>query len=199
MPATALLDDPDIRAEWLARRRRAAIAGANIPERYAEASLDATEHATAVRNWLQGARSAAGCLVVLGPVGTGKTYLAAALVLDAPRHGISARYDTAGAYLRRVRESWDTREISEASVFAAMLMHRVLVLDDIGAHRGGENDAWRVHELIAERYERELPTVLVSNLRPQDLRAEIGERAYDRIRERYTQINLLGESRRKGG
>src|SRR3546814_977163 len=112
---------------------------------------------------------------------------------------MSVRYTTVPRYLRAITETWDSSERKERDVHHPLVDADLLVLDEIGAGRGGENDVWRVHDLIADRYDAGKPSIFISNLRPDELRKAIGDRAYDRMREGSTQINLTGESDRKAG
>ncbi len=179
------------------------LAAAQIPAKFSEARLADVDHRAAVQTWLQGVEGGdSGSLIVLGPVGTGKTYLACALARAAAEQGIAVRYETVGRYLRALKDTWGNRERTEASVFDPLARVRLLVLDEIGVC--SDADTLRVHELIAERYDRALPTVFISNLNTtgkdgtNPLRMHLGDRAYDRMREGNTQINLIGASRRKG-
>lgn len=59
----------------------------------------------------------------------------------------------------------------------------LLVIDEVGVAFGTESERTIFYQIINGRYERVLPTVLVSNLAEKDLPASIGERAMDRLRE----------------
>jgi DNA replication protein DnaC len=191
--------EADERAKQAAHERRELrIKLANIPERYSVARFEHIAQASVIERWLEGVtRCEPGSLVVLGPVGTGKTYLACALARAAAERGIETRYESVPRYLREIRDTWGARDRRESQVFRPAASVKLLVLDEIGAGVEVTNDSWRVHELVAERYDRALPTVFVSNLRPDELKAAIGDRAYDRMRDESTQLNLLGLSRRK--
>ncbi|NKF21555.1 ATP-binding protein [Solimonas marina] len=180
-----------------AERFAARLKQVGIPPRYADAHLDEVDQAEAIRAWLRAARAGkSGALVVLGHTGTGKTHLACAAARYAIEQGMAARYTTVPRYLRQIAETWGVRGVTERAVHQPLVDAELLVLDELGAGRAGENDTWRVHDLIADRYDEARPTILISNLTPNELRAVIGDRAYDRIREDCVQINLVGESRR---
>jgi DNA replication protein DnaC len=60
-----------------------------------------------------------------------------------------------------------------------------LVLDDVGA--GYIDKGWtqsRLERLIDLRYRYKLPTAIISNLSPANLRVELGERAYSRLTDK---------------
>lgn len=181
-----------------------AITAAGIPPRYADARLENVAEANKIRRWIQQVQAGApASLVMLGSVGTGKTYAACGAARELAAMGVPVKYGTVAGYLRDLRSTWGGRsERSESQVWNQYATVRVLILDEIGAAREGENDTWRVHELIAERYDRNLPGIFISNLGTKDtqgnnpFRDAIGIRAYDRIREGAVQLTLAGESRR---
>ena len=136
--------------------------------------------------------------MLIGPVGVGKTYAACALAIHCQELKVSTRYTSQASILRAIRSTWSTRsERSEESVWRDLTTPYVLIVDDVGAARGNENDALRISELIDERYNEQKPTIIVTNLKPEQLKAELGDRAYDRICEGGKLVVMGGESRRR--
>lgn len=125
------------------------------------------------------------CLLMLGNVGTGKTHLASAMVQAVIReYAASALITTAGEVIRVAKGSMDRKaSYSERDVLEELASFDLLVLDEVGAQAGTEYERGLLHEVIDRRYQRMLPTVLVSNMAAQDLAAYIGERALDRLRQ----------------
>ena len=173
-------------------------AGAEIPPKFARASLDGAPPKIAA--WLTSAieGESAGPLVLIGPVGVGKTFAACGalrrFVADTTR---AARYITAPGYGRAVRNTWG--RVSEHS--ETQLLHRYgkasfLVLDEFGASR--DVDASMLQDLIGARYDAGLmpKTIIVSNLGVTKFAEAAGERAADRIREGCTVCAMTGASRR---
>ena len=172
----------------------------SVPARYRDSRLtdfsaDVQEKAKA---WLKSCHVSSGSLIILGPVGTGKTHLATVLAKELMLCRVGAAYVSQASYLREIRKTWDKgSDEDESEILGKYLRDRVLVLDDIGAARGNENDTMRLGELIAERYDAQKPSVFVSNLTPDQLKATVGDRSYDRMRDGATMIVLNGDSRRK--
>lgn len=168
----------------------------DIPARYSQAELSMVEQREKLEAYLDSVKKGnTGGLLLFGQVGTGKTFAACALTREAAIRGIRSRYETVGRYIRRIKETWDSNA-SESSVFESVASARLLVLDEIGPGLANDKDAVRIHELIAERYDRALPTVYVTNLLPDGLKAAVKDRAYDRMRDGAIQINMTGESKR---
>jgi DNA replication protein DnaC len=198
--AVARLNDEQ-RAERQKRRAEQLAKNADeaVPVRYKAATLDdfATKVTSPILKWFEGCQREPGGLILAGPVGTGKTHLACALTRKLVTADVGGKYVSQANYLRAIRQTWGDHKRDESSVIEDFIRPRVLVLDDIGAARGNENDTLRLGELIADRYDALKPTVYVTNLTPDVLKATVGDRSYDRMRDGATMIVLNGDSRRK--
>lgn len=123
------------------------------------------------------------CMLMLGKVGTGKTHLAVAIVQWLIREsGFAAVYRTVGGVMDEIRATYDGQG-SEAEIMKTLVGADLLVLDEVGATKATEFELATLFRLINGRYEQNLPTLIVSNLGPQELPAALGERCVDRLRE----------------
>lgn len=184
-------DQAAMREERLRRSRRSA----GVPERFVGKGfadyLAADEPQRAalagVRDYADGfgREGAQGrCLLMLGTVGTGKTHLACALVQAVMDGGRSARYLTAMDLSAYVREAYDRDSMmTERQALAEFAVPTLLVIDEVGRQRSTEFEQLVLWQVINARYERQLPTVLVSNLNPQRMEDFLGASAMDRLRE----------------
>lgn len=192
-------EEQRLRDEQYQEERRRQWADEAVPARYVNAGMSDFPEGVAgpVLGWMKDRQTECGNLVIFGPVGTGKTHLAAAITRHLILGRVGAKYSSQANYLRQIRKTWDSQSESEDSVFQSFVLPRVLVLDDIGAARGNDNDTLRLGELIAERYDAMKPTVYVTNLTPETLKLTVGDRSYDRMRDKAVQLVLNGETRRK--
>ena len=139
-------------------------------------------------------------LLLLGPVGTGKTHLAVAALKALIRKGIAGVfYDYAGL-LNEIRSTYDPESsASERDVLGPVEEIDVLVLDDLGAMRPSTWVLDTMMYLVRFRYNRGKATILTTNFSQEELEARIGTPAVSRLHELCHKIVLEGpDYRRKG-
>lgn len=126
------------------------------------------------------------CLMLMGKPGCGKTHMGAAIALHLcreTRH--EAVYRTLPGLITDIRSTYGARndDFSEADIMRTITRCSLLVLDEIGATKTSEFEMALLFNIINTRYEDKLPTVIISNLKPTELKDAIGERCVDRLRE----------------
>ena len=139
-------------------------------------------------------------VILQGPYGAGKTYLAAALMREQVlRYGLSGYYTNFYGYLRRVRP--DGAEASEQRALRKKIRESdILILDDIGVEKASVFAMGELWEIIDERVGYNRATIVTANVPMKTaLRIEpearhkgpeseeaysIGERIYSRMRNR---------------
>jgi len=123
-------------------------------------------------------------LIFCGRPGTGKTHLATGIaiaLLDARFHALKIN---AADMVRAVRSTWSRdSERSEDQVLDDFANRSLLIIDEIGVQTGSDNEKLIMFEVINRRYEACRPTLLISNLSPDQIKAELGDRVMDRLRE----------------
>lgn len=131
---------------------------------------------------IKGGRSAPN-LLLLGKPGTGKSHLCCGMVTALYRTHKVRRIDMPDL-IRNIRATWQRKsEYTEEEVLDWYGSLDLLILEEVGTGSGTEDERARIFQVINRRYEAMLPTVVVSNLSFEELKAEMGERVIDRLRE----------------
>jgi DNA replication protein DnaC len=145
--------------------------------------------------WRNGRPLAIG-LLLLGPVGAGKTAIAAALAVDCGEPA-GVMFATQPHLLAVAKEAMDRR--GDESPFARAARVPLLVLDDLGATRDTD---WRLDELrtlLYRRHQQSLPCVVTSNRTVAYLTDWLGERTWSRLRSTVDVFVIAGADRRLRG
>lgn len=128
--------------------------------------------------------AAIGGLVLLGKPGTGKTHLSCAAINSLARKQIYGERTNLRDMLAEIKATYNKgSESTEVDLIAHYGRRRLLVLDEVGAFAMSEHEKAIFTSIMDRRYENEGYTVLVSNLDFEALKAEIGDRNIDRLRE----------------
>jgi DNA replication protein DnaC len=123
-------------------------------------------------------------LILLGACGTGKNMLAAILCQEVVKQQRSAVHTTVFKMIRSVKDSWRKgSEKSEEDVIRSFSEPDLLVVDEVGVQFGSDTEKLYLTEIINNRYERKMPTVLISNLNFEELEKSLGTRIIDRFFE----------------
>ena len=176
-------------AEAENRRLQETITNAGVPRRYSQATLeriDRQHYPIAVghiENFFldfENALTNGGGMLIHGGVGTGKTYLACALVnsLLASRH--TAVYATFYDVVASIKASWNGNG-NEHEINRTLTIPDLLVLDEIGVQHNSDFERVIMSNVIDRRSRDCKPTILISNHRPDEVVKIVGRRAYDRL------------------
>lgn len=175
-------------------RLEARLQQAGIPLRFRDRTLDSFDATTDGQQYaLRTARrfvadfrkhTAAGTTVVfMGAPGTGKSHLAIAIA-QAVMNQTTALYANALDMIRMVRDTWRRESAkSERDVLDMLGSVGLLVIDEVGVQYGTDGEQVIMFDVINRRYRDLHPTILLSNLDKDGLRAYLGERSFDRLRE----------------
>lgn len=194
-------DDDDLLAEHRERQRgwRLDAWVDLVPQRYHGATIDdvagcglSSDDQARLRAWSD---KPDRNLVLLGPVGTGKTHMAWACMREPYLAGMRVR----GGSLLRVLDQMRPSEDGNPSTTHDMCGADITFLDDLGVERATEWTMQQVHRILDDRHADVLPTVVTSNLEPPDLKVALGEATYSRlIGSGAIVLRLAGNDRRRG-
>jgi DNA replication protein DnaC len=138
-------------------------------------------------------------VILLGPVGVGKTFLACALGHAACRAGREVRFLRADHLLQRLHQS--RADHSTEKVLRALLAPDVLIIDDFGLRRLDAEQSSDLYEVILERHRR-ASTIVTSNRTidewiPLFDDPILAQSAIDRLAHNAYQVVIEGDSYRK--
>lgn len=140
-----------------------------------------------------------GNLILLGSVGTGKSFYAACVLNEVISNGYSGMFATVSDIAAELRDFSRESELRER-------IRRVdlLVLDDLGAERSNTDYSAQMRfDVINTRYQSGKPTVFTTNLKTEQLFDKSGDvqtcRVLSRVREGAKLVPIVGDDRRNEG
>lgn len=138
-------------------------------------------------------------LIVSGPTGTGKTFLACALGHQACRQGYHVLYTRASRFLGDLAKA--RLDGTYSKLLAKLQRAQLLILDDFGSTPLDGNERRDLREVMDDRYDL-ASTLVTSQMEPQDWHTFIGDETLadailDRLVHNAHRIKLVGESLRK--
>ena len=166
-----------------------------VPLRYKNATFDTfictSEKQKSVVEFLKQGTSA----VIYGSNGVGKTHLAFASCFHQVSLGKTAKYILAFDFFNALRKSFSDYTTDR-------IMHdyedvEYLVIDEIDKTQGTPMEFTYLYSLINKRYNEMKSTVLITNAKPDEFAAIIGQSALDRVASEGKIIDLTGENYRQ--
>lgn len=167
---------------------------------------DTRSHILDAARWLINPNSTPG-LLLCGLYGNGKTTLAKAIArligfITERERGYSNRLYmpiyTAKNICRMCAASEKFKE--QYDEYDELFKKQMMIIDDLGEEPKEVMVYGMIHtpiiDIISERYERQLMTIITTNLDTDELKAKYGGRIYDRFREMLTTIIFENESYR---
>lgn len=198
--------------EEVSKRWQRRLGHAGIPDRFQDRSIQsyvaetegqrralafAEAYADAFDDALATGRSA----IFIGKPGTGKTHLAVGIGLRVmQRDGRTVLFSTVMRAIRRIRNTWGHNNCDESETEAIEVFTNpdLLILDEVGIQYGSSAEKLLIFDVLNERYENRRPTLLLSNLALDDVKAYLGERVFDRFREDGGEVVVFDWSSHRG-
>jgi DNA replication protein DnaC len=133
-------------------------------------------------------------LLISGPTGVGKTYLAAAITRELLEIGQGILFLEVPRLYSELRECMK-RDESEENLIAQYVNVRWLVLDDFGAGALSDFERRYALDLLNRRGNAKRKTILTTNLQLQEIAEKLDERIASRL-SGFDQIEARGKDRR---
>jgi DNA replication protein DnaC len=144
-------------------------------------------------------------LLFAGPVGTGKTHLAAAILHGLMEKGAPCLFYEFGALLKEIQNSYNpVSQASELKVLAPVYETEVLVLDELGASQPTDWVRDMMMQVIGTRYNERRLTIFTTNYldirhspAEETLEDRVGVRLRSRLYEMCRTVIIEGEDYRR--
>lgn len=124
-------------------------------------------------------------LLLHGTTGVGKTHLAYSIGDALSKKGQWPYFTNWVDFLAKIKASWNDERLSETAIKEPLLTKRVVIIDDLGAELIAKNEQnWvteRLYEIINARLDKQLPTIVTSNLNLDALGKRYSERTSSRL------------------
>ncbi|MFW6056065.1 MAG: ATP-binding protein [Chloroflexota bacterium] len=134
-----------------------------------------------------------GWLVLIGPVGSGKTHLSCAIANALLSSGRPVFYVGAADLLDHLRATFSPgSEIRYDELFEQVKNAPLLVLDDIQGEVGSNWARQKLEQIFSHRFNCGLPTVVTTDIPPDGLAERVSERLID---PDFCSVLVLGDLR----
>ena len=147
----------------------------------------------AVKEWVSEPQN---LLFICGNPGTGKTHLAVAAAFELTFTARPTRYVTLVDLVAEIRKASARRledKTADSIIDKYACAHR-LILDDCGVERSTEFVNEHLYRLLNTRYGKMLPTLITSNLMPENLDSKFGQRLASRILDKGNRVVRINDN-----
>lgn len=131
-------------------------------------------------------------LILMGNAGTGKTHLASAISNYLMDDLIPVKFGTFISLLDSLKKAFRT----DRDIISSLTSTPLLVIDDLGKEKYTEWARQILFQVVDERYNKELPIIITTNLNLQELKERIGEPITSRLMEMCYGVAMNGDNYR---
>lgn len=118
-------------------------------------------------------------LIFSGSTGSGKTMLACWLaIVGIAKYDKTARYFTHSGMVSRIKATWGSKYENEDTIINDCAKCDLLILDEMDKQEYTDY----LFRVLDGRYQNQLPTILIANKTPDDIKQILGDALYSRLR-----------------
>ncbi|MGF7185978.1 DNA replication protein DnaC [Desulfitispora alkaliphila] len=135
-------------------------------------------------DYLQGHKGSG--LMFTGQVGSGKTFLAAAIANELLKSKVNVLFAVVPDLLDEIKSTFNNNYKSDNTKDELNLLKKlrdvdVLILDDLGVHNYTQWSNNKIYSIVNYRVNNSLPTIITTNLSLREMEELLGERTTSRI------------------
>ncbi|MDO5392777.1 MAG: ATP-binding protein [Eubacteriales bacterium] len=149
-----------------------------------------------VENWQKMKKDNVG-LILMGPVGTGKSFMAGCIANALLEKGERVMMTN----FSRILNELTKYQTDKNQIVESLMEYPLLIIDDLGIERSSEFALEQIYNIIDSRYRRKKPLIITTNLAKSEMENSgidvAHKRIYSRILEMCAPVVCKGEDRRK--
>lgn len=132
-------------------------------------------------------------ILMMGGAGLGKTHLSLSIAKNAIRKGYTVIYNTAINLFMQIEKEHFSREREEDTLTLIQNEAELLIIDDLGNESGSEFTRSQLFNIINTRMNKNLPTIINTNLSLDGIKKKYDERIASRLFTYYKILKFEGE------
>ncbi len=144
------------------------------------------------KNYVKDFSDKSPSLFFIGKTGLGKTFLSSAIAKDLLQKGYNVAFDSIQNFLRAIENEHFGRVIN-TDTLQTLIDADLVILDDLGSEFSSSFYSTALYNVINSRLNKELPTIVSSNLPLNELQNKYDDRIISRITGMYSIINFIGK------
>lgn len=131
-------------------------------------------------------------LLLIGPTGTGKTFLARCMGAEALKKNKSVLYVNVNEYLNSLKPDYEGEPLKYYAVACDLF-----ILDDLGTERITDYTNTEINYIIDKRLNDKKSTIITTNLMPDQIESNYLSSTYSRLVNAYDNEYLYGDDLRR--